>query len=313
MNIFPSLNDNPNPKKKVEKPTYIPTFHTVEDNIGNILTNIQNNVYSDIKIQELILDNYENFLNYENFRNPETRKVFQLLWSHPTFLRNFLTILNDNNHKNFMLNYIRKSHMISINTIAYDYYSSHRSDLSANTSIDLLFRICDLVDSKYIIALEDVMDHVSARFLTMSNFSSDNTEISINRFNFLIVWSGYDFTIKNIVYIYSKFYLNDFSTLFNVTMTSKIYVSDTSKDITVDQSNLNNIAMHNDDRIGYALLSILESMTTDDIRNILIKYYYYLQLSNKSDVRFSMHDISGECERTNAAVAALENDGFMII
>lgn len=309
MSIFESLNQPP--KKKVEKPTFLPTFHTIEDNISTILTNIQNNVYSDIKIQELILDNYENFLNYENFRNPKTRKVFQLIWSHPKFLRNFLAVLNNSQWKS-LLNYIRNTHMISMNTIAYDYYSSHISDQSANETIDLLFKICDIVDYKYIVALEDIMDHTTARSMTIANFSSDNAEISINRFNFLIIWSGYDFTIKNIIYIYSKFYLNDFSTLFNTTMVSTIFNPDTVQDTSPERANLNNIAMHNSDRIGYALLSILESMTMDHIRDILMKYHYYLQLSNKNTVRFSMHDISGEFERINAVVNSLEADGYMI-
>ena len=145
-----------------------------------------------------------------------------------------------------------------------------------------------------------IMDETTAKFMALFNFSSNDTETCIEHLNNLIVKAGYDFSVKDIVYIYSRFYSEGFSQLFNYTMTS---VQD---DLTTP------IEKHNYDRISLAIINILNNMTENDIYRMLSQFSSYITLMQKGTVRFSLRGLSNDFCRINEAVQNLLEDGTYI-
>ena len=101
-------------------------FSTIEYNYDTILENIKNGTFSNAKIEEMIVANSDVYLNYDNFTNKATRKVFQLLWTEPRFLRNFLSVLTKHPEHERVLKHVKQCYKITINRIAYDYYASSK-------------------------------------------------------------------------------------------------------------------------------------------------------------------------------------------
>lgn len=294
MGIFKSL-DN-----LQDKPEMLTSakFSTIEYNYSTILENIQNGTYSNSKIQEMIINNCAVYLNYDNFTNPATRTVFQALWTDKRFLQNFVTVLKESPEKDKLINYIRNNHLVSINRIVYDYYASADTDKNAEV-VDLLLKICEIIDYVYIRPLTSIMEPTAAKFMTLSNFSSDDVELCVNRLNKLIIKAGYDFSVSDIVYIYSKFYLNAFSLLFEYTMTSVF-------------DGLTPNEQHNNDRINLALVNILNNMTETDIYKTVSQYASYIMLMQKAQIRFSLRSLSADFSRVNEVVEQLLSEGVPI-
>ena len=297
MGVFKSL-DNLNEQKPEPKTSV--RFSTIEYNYDTILENIQNGTYSDSKIQRLIINNYEIYLNYDNFNNPSTRKIFQALWTNARFLRNFDIVISTNLRQNTegqkILAIIKSKYKVTINRITYDYYSANNSIIEKDSEVcGLLLKICETVDYEYIKPLTNIVDPTTARFMALSNFSSNDVETCIHRLNDLIIKTGFDFSINNIVDIYSRFYSNNFSLLWNYTMTS-VY------------DNLKPNEQHNSDRINLALVNILNNMTSDDIYKILYQYSCYVTMMQKGTIRFSVRGLSKDFSRINKIVDELLNE-----
>lgn len=276
-------------------------FSTIELNYNTVLENIKNGTFSNSKIQQMIANNLSVYLDYDNFNNISTRKVFQELWTNTRFLRNFLAVITEYPDNENILKYIKKNYTITINRITYDYYAAPPDDTRLKDSevCDLLLKIAEKVDFEYIKPLTSIMDETTAKFMSLFNFSSNDTETCVERLNSLIIKAGYDFAVKDIVYIYSRFYADSFSALFNYTMTSIL-------------ADLQPIEQHNSDRINLALVNILNNMTNTDIYKILSQFSSYLMLMQKASVRFSLRGLSGDYSRINEVVQLLLDEGVYL-
>lgn len=290
MGVFKSL-DNLNEQKPEPKTSV--RFSTIEYNYDTILECIQNGTYSNSKIQQLIINNYQIYLNYDNFTNISTRKTFQSLWTNSRFLHNFIFVLTQTSDGNKILSVIKSKYKITINRITYDYYSADGKIIEKDSEVcGLLLKFCETVDYEYIKPLTNIVDPTTARFMALSNFSSNDVETCVHRLNDLIIKTGFDFSISNIVDIYSRFYSNNFSLLWNYTMTS-VY------------DNLPPNELHNNDRINLALVNILNNMTSDDIYKILYQYSSYITMMKKAKIRFSVRNLSNDFERINKVVSSM--------
>mgnify|MGYP003398833432 FL=1 len=289
MGIFKSL-DNLD-KEKPEVKTSV-RFSTIEYNYDTVLKCIENGTYSNAKIQILITNNYQIYLNYDNFTNVSTRKTFQALWTNATFLRNFVYVLTQTTDSAKILATIKSRYRITINRITYDYYSASSAEEKNSEVCDLLLKLCELVDFEYIRPLTNIVDPTTAKFMTMAVFSSNDIERCVDRLNDLIIKTGFDFSINDIVEIYGRFYSNSFSLLWNYTMTS-VY------------DNLKPNELHNNDRINLALVNILNNMTSEDIYKILYQYSCYVTMMQKAKIRFSVRGLSNDFSRINKVVNVL--------
>lgn len=259
-------------------------FSTIEYTYDSFLKSLD--TMGDFKIREII--QYGDYLDYDNFNNPKTRSVFKQLWTNKRFLENLLVLLDRNK---VFLNKARNLYMISINKIIYDYYIASMNEQKDSEIMNLLLKIADVMDYNFILRLSTITDTTSAKFLALSRFSSFDKRKCINRLNEFIMNIGYEFSIKNIIYIYQVFYDSNFSELFNATM------------LEVDNynpENENSKKMY--DNISYAIINILNSMAGEEMRITLKSYASYLMLINLNDnssIRFSLKNLDPVFKRVS--------------
>lgn len=259
-------------------------FSTIEYTYDSFLKSLD--TMGDFKIREII--QYGDYLDYDNFNNPKTRSVFKQLWTNKRFLENLLVLLDRNK---VFLNKARNLYMISINKIIYDYYIASMNEQKDSEIMNLLLKIADVMDYNFILRLSTITDTTSAKFLALSRFSSFDKRKCINRLNEFIMNIGYEFSIKNIIYIYQVFYDSNFSELFNATM------------LEVDNynpENENSKKMY--DNISYAIINILNSMAGEEMRITLKSYASYLMLINLNDnssIRFSLKNLDPAFKRVS--------------
>ena len=143
----------------------------------------------------------------------------------------------------------------------------------------LLFQIVDEINARAILPLTTIMDRQSARFIVMGRYSSFELEECVRTVNEFIIRLGYDFSVDQIIYIYSKLYKDGFGQPFNYTMTHTYNYE--SGDLSNQEYTIYN-------RMNRALLVILNSMSTDNIEKVLNGYANYLLMNTDKKVRFKI-------------------------
>lgn len=295
MGFFKSLDEM---EPEIEDVPIGANFSTVEYTFDSFLKKIEDGSISDNKIRSNIEYSYNIYLDYDNFKNPNTRRIFQSLWTNERFLKNLLEVLKNNPN---ILNSLRSFHITTINTIANDYHSIDNENEKDSLIVNLLLDICRVVDMKYIIPLSTIMNTNSALYITMMKFSSFDQDKCVKRLNDFIITIGIDFSVKDIIYIYSIFYNEGFSTLFNYTM------------IYCDYYFSNKLQEKINDNISLAIINILNSMTSEEIFKVLKQYGNYISLTNKGGkVRFSLRNLSNDFSRVSNIVDNLNSDYLFI-
>ena len=273
-------------------------FSVVEYKSDSFLQKILDGTLSNNKIETEIMIGYRKYFDYDNFNDPNLRPVFQALWTNLQFLKCVLRVLEDNV---VILSEVRFHYIITINKIAYDYYSDNLNEMKDSEVLNTLFAIVDKVNINYILPLSSIMDKPVARFISMAKFSSFEYKESIKRLNKFITCLGYDFSIKDIIYIYGIFYSDNFSTLFITTI------------MDYQQEFLNPLENKMYDNISLALLYILNSMESVEIYKSIRRYVEYIMLMNVSTkVRFSLNNLAEDFSRVNNVVETLKYDGFEV-
>lgn len=271
-----------------------PKFSTVGFSHISFLNKLEEGSIGDVKIKNEILNG--NYFNNDYFDNPKSRPIFQRLWTNKLFLKNLLELLDtDKKYRDYVIS----SNITFINHTVYDYMVSENPDEEIK---QLMFDIARVVDHAYIIKLCTIMTQDMARLITLVRFSSYDKKTSIDRFNSMIYKSGIDFSKKNIIYIYSIFFADNFSFLFGKTMTSREEVFE------------QRIYKKVYDMMSLALLDILESMTSDDIYKVLYNYAGYIELTSfpVEMVRFSLRSLSEDYSRINRIINELLNNGVSV-
>lgn len=294
MSFFQSLDSI---EDNIESTPIGVTFTTIEYTNNSFLENIKNGKLSDIKIRDTI--KYGNYLDYDNFNNTKTRVIFQELWTNLRFINNVLTLLNTN--ENF-LDMARKIYCTSINKIVYDYYTTEMEGEKDSEVLDTLLRIAYTVNYKYILKLTPLVGDNTASFICLGRYSSFDKRKCVERLNSFIINLGYDFSIEDIIKIYSIFYLDSFTEVFINTM------FDTDKLIVMEENNKKTY-----DNISLALLYILEDMNSGEISKVLRSYSSNIMLLNlDKKYRFSMKTIGQEFIKINNVISDLEFRGYNI-
>ena len=270
------------------------SFSTDEYILSTFLKKIQEGSISDPGLEYEIGNHISKYCDYDGFKNPETRKIYQSLWTNERFLSMFFRILNEYDN---VKDYVKRFYNISVCKIAYDYYVEIGKDLKVDPILNLFIDIVKKINIDRILPMTTIMKEYHAVFVVMSRFSSFNIEHCIKRVNEFILRMGYDFSAKNIIDIYSYLYEN-FGIVFNVTMT-QIY----------DLSTLNTLELSNYYHMNSALMIILNSMTSYDISKVLRGYANYVTLFNK-DTRFNITTVT-EYDRITPILNGLLLDGVI--
>lgn len=293
MSLFESLDDlhDENPVLDINV-----SFSVLQYDLETLVKNIENGSFSDIKIQSIIKYNLKDILDYTNFEKVDTRKLMQDLWTSKRFLNAFLAVFSSDN---VIANTIILVYRKELNKLIFDYVFINTDK---DPDIESLYTmIAKLLNAKDIIPLTTILPRNLAWQLCVCRYSSFKIDLCVHNLNFAIINSDIDISVKNIIYVYSRFYADDFSTLFCATMI----------DVYGDEPKSDNAKRLND-RITVAILSILNSMTSMDIELVLTRYANYLSFGKYENRRCQIRGLSEDYARINKVVYSLENKGICV-
>ena len=264
MELFSSLR-KPD-ENEFSSEMFIPTFKSVEFTLETIINKIDNIDYLDeSEIKNIILRQHQMILNYDLFlSSDESRTHAQKLFTNVRFLKIFLQIIG--------LLQLSRDEIVCINKLAYDYYISYEKDLEVS---DLLLQLSYQINNVLVIRLSGKLGINGSRMLAMIANSSFKDEKNVHRINTFLIRCNIDLSVQDIIDIYCILF-ERFTNPFVYTM------------LEVRQPGMNNEQLKRFDAISCALLAILNSMTSEDIKKVLYNYGYTLMIMNNSYVRFRL-------------------------
>ena len=273
-------------------------FTVVGYSIDSLLENIKNASFSERKIQSLLKININDLLDFDRFECIGTVEQMRELWQNQVFLKCFLDLATNDQAFN---NTINRGYKNEINKLIFDYVFSAELKEKDPKIKDLYIAIAKAVNAREIIPFTTIMPMDLAWAICVYRYSDLNESVCAANLNQAIVYSGVELSIKDIIYVYSRFYLENFGQLFCTTMTVVTPVIDN-----------NPLHMKMNDRITWAILYILDSMTSADIRKVLERYHGYLSIYKISDVRFNITGLSEDFARINRVVERLRDEGLFL-
>ncbi len=200
---------------------------------------------------------------------------------------------------NLDLTYIQKIHC---NKLAYDYFTSGNSDPYTK---QLFFALSKSVNRSIIGALCSTgLNENLASYLALARYSSEKEMINVKRLNFIIISSSADVMNEQmIIKIYEKLF-DSITSLFEGIMFDGLDMDD---EFVSESMNLIYST------ISLAILDILNNMTSQDIRKVLISYQGdYEALYHKRKPRFQVSAISGDYIRILDVIEALKGEKIFI-
>lgn len=282
--LFPSIGSNDD----LNKPVNRSLFNTIEYELGGILEKIKNiDNYNDKEIKEIIIRQHAMILNYENFlASKSSRECALSLFTNKNFLRCFLDvirILEINDHEK-----------ICINKLAYDYYILPNKDIEVS---DLLFQLTTEVNGKEVIILSGILGRTDAQILSMiRNSSFDEVKVVYRVNSFLKKYNVVDLSLQQMVSIYCCLFQR-VTTLFVETM-----LESKPKDL-LDYESINF------DKISIAVIEIVNSMPSSEIKYVIKSYAYALsRINNNIEVRFAIRKLN-KYERIIKIIDEVELEG----
>lgn len=291
MELFPSL------KKSLEskelsgdsfQESFVPVFTTVEFTLSTIVDKIINiNNLDENQIKNIILRQHKMILNYDLFlKSDESRSYAQRLFTNKRFLQIFLQIIG-------LLN-LEREEIICINKLAYDYYITKEKDSEIS---DLWLQISYQINNILVIKLSGKLGMNGARILSMIANSTFKEEKAVHRINTFLVKCNLDLSVQDIVDIYCILF-ERFTNPFVYSMMELKQPGMTEEQLKI----FNNISA--------ALIVILNSMTSNDMKKVLYSYAYSLKLLNSNyKVRFSLKSAI-QYPRMLEVISDIENGDF---
>lgn len=297
MRLFPSIRSSEsNLSEDLSEKRHIPVFHSVEFTLSTIVDKISNidNLHEQ-EIKNIILRQHKMILNYDLFlKSDESRKHAQKLFTNKRFLENFLDIIG--------LLDLSSEEIICINKLAYDYYISQDNNQEIS---NLLLQISYQINNVLVIRLSGKLGMNGARILSMISNSSFKVEKKVHRINTFLMRCNVDLSIQDIVDIYCIIF-ERFTYPFIYTM------------LEPKPANLSQEQAKRFDDISIAILTILNSMTSDDMKKILFNYAYTIKLlktnvskdnDNRLVVRFALKTAI-QYPRMLVVIESIEMDAF---
>lgn len=202
---------------------------------------------------------------------------------------------------------------VCCNKLAYDFITLKEHDPSMQPEYisymkQLFLSLCRIVNRHvYPLLLGLALPESLALNMVIARFSiKDNDIVSTRRLNFVIANADLELmSIQNIVFIYEKLF--DRMTplvkgiMFDVFDTDEPWATDSILEIY--------------SRIDYAMLSMLNNMTSNQIYSVLKDYSQDFAMAFNSDrtkVRFSFHCISEDFGKIVNVVEKLQSEGFYV-
>ena len=286
MEYFSSLKN-----LKDKEPNYVPlnfNFVKVEYDFDTILRMLNDPNTSDLELNKQIMFRINDYLDIDNIKDSKLHSSMVAIWTNLRFLNIISQIITEDNTNVILIMY---DMLTSIDNLTDDH-----KKLIYQIIYKVLYR-------KYILPLSSVVDKEDAKTLSLMRFSSLENKDCIMRVNKCITMLR-DLKVNDIVYIYNIFFFNQFSNLFNYTM------SDTK-----DYSSLNSIEKETYNKISTAICYILENMPLSDIDRVLKRYTSYIELLGYDSIlRFSIKDLSDiDFPRIKMVVTELIVQGYNII
>lgn len=216
------------------------------------------------------------------------------LLTNPKFISSFIRAVNS-----VPIDYTLQ---IACNKITYDYFTSDNPDPSIKQQYLSMSRIVNREAINKLISIG--LDENTACNLALCRYSSANEKTNVKRLNFAIYPRDPNImTEQMIVWIYEKLFTR-ISDLFQATM-FEVYNEQQQYEFGED-------FMENYGTVGLAILVILNNMTSENIKKVLIGYEAEWQYNDYPMVRFSLHALSADYSRISRVVEYLTSEGKRI-
>lgn len=191
---------------------------------------------------------------------------------------------------------IDNTRRLCVNKLTYDYLTL--ADKGDEYVKHKFVNLCAMINKVAINRLIDLgIDKSTAINMAMSRYSSMSEVVNVKRLNFVICNKDPEImTEQMIIYIYEKLF-NRITPLFEGAMFE--YYTDEEADTLGDSF------MTIYSAVSLAVLTILNNMTSIDIKKVLTGYSGKWFFEGKPMVRFSLHALSGDFDRINAVVDSL--------
>lgn len=293
MSIFNSLN-NPGFKDPGSQKLTMPKFNTVELTMKTLLDKLKEvSSLSDNEVRDIIYRQYNTILNYDLFlTSSESREVAQELFTNEKFLANLIYCVSNKIQLN-------EHQIICCNKLAYDYIAIHSASDCNQAIRNLLMELSFRVNLKIVLALTPLIGFDNAKHLAMlrkSSFKENKNVLRVNRF---LIHSGLELVEQNIIDIYSKLF-DRVSILFAETMFS------------LPNESYTKLEMLRFDEISKAMVDILDSMPSSQIKQVLSNYSSSYYLKGEPPVRFSMRNIYNSYARIENVINELSEEGIIV-
>lgn len=268
MSLFPSLQVEDESFNKLNELQQGSLFHSIEYELSDIVKKIKNiDNLNETEIKQIIIRQHSMILNYDLFlMSNETRQNAQILFQSEKFLHCFLDVvrlLTLSNHEK-----------ICINKLAYDYYINPNG---CNSRVsDLLYQLTTEVNGKEVIVLSGILGLRDAQILSMIRNSTFNIEKAVHRVNTFLVKCNNDLSITAITSIYCHLF-ERFTDVFIYTMMES------------EPIGLSPLMKKKFDNISIAILEMMNSLSSYDIRKVLYDYGYILSMVKvNTKIRFAL-------------------------
>ena len=236
----------------------------------------------DKELFEILRDSYESILT-DIF--VDKNEYYLHLFTNTRFLSIMIQVISS-------INNISHTNRTYVNKIVYDYLTLDKKDQYVK---QLMYSLSKMVNKDVLPRLLGLgLQEDLAIYLALARFSSQKEIVNVKRVNFVIMTSPIEvMTEQMIVYIYEKLF-DRITPLFVGTM-----IDNCKQDMSQEMEEIYST-------ISLAVLDILNTMPSNDIRKVLISYVGdYQAIYYKSGYRFSMQCLSNDYSRINQVVQAL--------
>lgn len=258
-------------KETPEVKMMTPVFHSIDYQLDTIVDRINNiEKLSDNDLKIIISRQHQMILNYDLFlSSSKTRNSAQMLFTNKRFLKIFGDIVG-------LLN-LSRHEIVCLNKLAYDYMILPVKDEEV---VKMLLGISYTVNNILVIRLSGKLGMNGARLLALIFNSTFREEKRVHRVNTFLVKCDLELSVQDIVDIFCILY-DRFSYPFIYSM------------FEAKPNNMNPLQNDHFDRISLALINILNSMTSEDIKKILFDYAFLLKsVRTNITVRFALKSLT---------------------
>lgn len=186
---------------------------------------------------------------------------------------------------------------LACNKITYDYFTCENPVPDIKKQFLNISKVINRAEINKLITIG--LDENTACNLALCRYSSDNERTNVKRLNFAIYYRDPEvMTEQMIVWIYEKMF-NRISDLFYATM-FEVYSPQ-------EQDAFGESFMEIYGTVSLAVLTILNNMTSENIRKVLLGYNEEWEFKNRHPVRFSLHNLSEDFSRISRTVEYLDS------